>query len=513
MSSAPPAPQVEHLPTIFRKIRAGEYRVPPFQREFVWDYKQVIELLESVYRGFPIGSVLLWTVNKKTFKSETQQRVGFPLVADIYPTSFVLDGVQRLTTLFGVFASDLTRHDDRLEVYFDLESEEFFTTTERRIHVNCVPLNVVFSTRAFLDEQRRLASHEKGDLLLDRAVKLLSVFQEYMLPIVFITNSDPNKVVKIFERINSTGTRLGVVDFMRALTWSDDFDLTKELLTIVEDSRQSGFDFEDETILKAMGIVCGLSPLPDVLMTLRNKSSSELHSAVKTLERVLLVATTFVSENTGIANSDALPYEAQWLLLFRLVSEGIQLDGMREAILRWVRVTSFSEALQGRPDHVLARMIDDQVSQIRASGDISIPRVNVGLEDVIFKRFLRGKAMSVSFVSLLVERGVFEERPLSTIPYEDFVSIVNADVLGGAFSRESRYARTIGNVVYLPGQKRRPFRGTAAFIEMIDSLDDKDEVFLSRQFLGAEVIELLRLGKMEEALRARANEIVIKASA
>ena len=299
---------------------------------------------------------------------------------------------------------------------------------------------------------------------------------------------------------------------MRALTWSEDFDLSRELRAIIDVSRQSGFDFEEETILKAMGIVCGLSPIPDVLMKLRSKSASELHSAAKTLERVLLVATSFVSDNTGIANSDALPYEAQWLFLLRLASEGIQLTDIREAILRWVRATSFSEALQGRPDHVLARMIDDQVTQIRTSGSISIPKVDMGLDDIIFKRFLRGKAMSVSFVSLLVDQAIFEQRPLTVIPYEDFVPIVDADALGGAFDREVRYARTIGNVVYLPGQKRRRFKGTAAFLEMVDSFGEEDKVFLSRQFIGGEVIELFRSEQLAEALRVRAMEICREAS-
>ena len=57
---APPAPEVQHLPTLLRRVQAGEIRVPAFQRDYVWTEKQIIELLESIYNGYPIGSLLFW---------------------------------------------------------------------------------------------------------------------------------------------------------------------------------------------------------------------------------------------------------------------------------------------------------------------------------------------------------------------------------------------------------------------------------------------------------------------
>ena len=58
----PPSPEVQYLPAIFRRIQSGDIRIPAFQRDFVWNEAQILELLESVYRGFPIGSALLWKV-------------------------------------------------------------------------------------------------------------------------------------------------------------------------------------------------------------------------------------------------------------------------------------------------------------------------------------------------------------------------------------------------------------------------------------------------------------------
>ena len=46
------------LPDAVSAIQKGEWKIPRFQREFVWEKRKVIELLDSMYRGFPIGSFL-----------------------------------------------------------------------------------------------------------------------------------------------------------------------------------------------------------------------------------------------------------------------------------------------------------------------------------------------------------------------------------------------------------------------------------------------------------------------
>jgi len=304
-SAAPPTPTVEHLPTIFRRIRAGDYRVPPFQRDFVWEEKQVLELLESVYRGFPIGSVLLWRVDRPVFKSVKTSIVGFPISEERYPVSFVLDGVQRLSALNGVFNRDEVIDDSRFDVYFDLDNETFLHARDKSKVTHKIPLQSIFHPRSFLEQQRQLASLDNSDVLLERAINLLSGFQEYMVPVVTITERDATQVVSIFERINSTGVRLGVVDFMRALTWSDDFDLTSELDGLQSSLEETGFLFEDETLLKALGIILGFRPLPDVLLRLRDIPASRLHKAVRALRAKLREAVGFVSEELGMASADA----------------------------------------------------------------------------------------------------------------------------------------------------------------------------------------------------------------
>ena len=66
-NTAVPRPEVHHLPTIFRRLQSGEIRVPAFQRSFRWTEAQILSLLDSVIRGYPIGSMLLWEVRQQVF--------------------------------------------------------------------------------------------------------------------------------------------------------------------------------------------------------------------------------------------------------------------------------------------------------------------------------------------------------------------------------------------------------------------------------------------------------------
>lgn len=504
-STAPPTPSVEHLPTIFRRIRSGDYRVPPFQRDFVWEEKQVLELLESVYRGFPIGSILLWRVDRPVFKSVKKTMVGFPPADDRYPASFVLDGVQRLTSLNGVFNRDELSDDDRFDIYFDLKSEAFLHARDAKRAGRTLPLSSIFHPRAFLEQQKSLASLTASDLLLERAVNLLSVFQEYMVPVVSISERSATEVVNIFERINSTGVRLGVVDFMRALTWSDEFDLTAELDDLQAELEEHGFRFEDETLLKGLGIIVGLPPLTDILLQLRDVSAKRLHDAVRTLRETLLRATRFVSREFGMASTEALPYEAQWLLMLMLVRADVNLKSIEARLRYWLTATSFYEALKGRPDHALVRLIDEVAAELKNGSSIQPPSKDIRSSELITKRFLRGKATSVAYVQMLIRGGLFKQLPLASVPYEQFLPIINRSALSDAMGRHVSFARTIANVVYVPSELLRG--DWDGGIESLERLRDYDSELLDTQFLTDRFLRQLRRGDVRQALLTRASAI------
>ena len=74
-----PQPSVDRIDELAQRIHAGDILLPKFQRDFVWDRKQVLLLLDSVARGYPIGSILLWQ-SRQELRSENR-------IADLEITS------------------------------------------------------------------------------------------------------------------------------------------------------------------------------------------------------------------------------------------------------------------------------------------------------------------------------------------------------------------------------------------------------------------------------------------
>ncbi|MGW6643611.1 GmrSD restriction endonuclease domain-containing protein [Streptomyces iakyrus] len=104
--------------TLITQIAAGEIMLPEIQRGYVWKASQVARLIESLYRGYPAGSLLFWKTGQL---AETRgAAIGVPQALPRVLPLYLLDGQQRLTSLFRV----LTDHPDA-QVVFNIETEAF----------------------------------------------------------------------------------------------------------------------------------------------------------------------------------------------------------------------------------------------------------------------------------------------------------------------------------------------------------------------------------------------------
>ena len=97
---------------IIEKINNGEVRIPSFQRGFVWEPEAVAFLMDSMYKGYPIGAVLLWRTKEQLVNERKLGRFTLPAPTKDYPIDYVLDGQQRLTSIFSVFQTELIPEDD-----------------------------------------------------------------------------------------------------------------------------------------------------------------------------------------------------------------------------------------------------------------------------------------------------------------------------------------------------------------------------------------------------------------
>jgi uncharacterized protein with ParB-like and HNH nuclease domain len=116
-------------------LNRKELVLPPFQREFVWNDKEKIEkFVDSLYRGYPIGSIIIWKPTEEDIREEIKERTiqasvkGTPL----YAKDYILDRQQRLTTIYRIFHGDpFIFKGEEFILHFDTENEKFCFVKKR----------------------------------------------------------------------------------------------------------------------------------------------------------------------------------------------------------------------------------------------------------------------------------------------------------------------------------------------------------------------------------------------
>lgn len=432
-----PQPFVIHLFTIFRQIAAGELRIPAFQRDFIWRERQVIELLASVREHYPVGSILLWHVAQKMLEIASSQVSAFPLVTESYPTSYILDGMQRLSTLYGTFHFK-SGDDEVFNVLYDLRRQKFYHADDLapdQIEA-AIPLAALIAPRRMLEYQARLADMPDGDRLLEELLATQGAFQDYMIPVVRIGGHDIDRIVGIFERINSTGTRLDTVDFMRAITWNQAFDLNRALDAAQEALGEDRLQVSDETIIKCVGLMLGVQPSREELLTLRTRTPFELSQAFAQFPPRLEAVAAFLRERLRIESSAYLPYEGQLLVLFKAIGMAEASKAELDLLARWFWAAGFNESLRGKPDHYVVRAVEGWRALIAGQIRGLEPRLRLSVADFFERRLIKGKALSGAFGAMFAVR---EARSLITgnvVPSSLYMSAADLDSFQTIFSTE-----------------------------------------------------------------------------
>ena len=229
------------IPELVALARRGKIRVPTFQRSFVWDAADVRELFDSLYRGFPVGTILLW---RRPGEAGPISFGPIEIEADEAADAlWVVDGQQRITSLFGTLSPDHKRVDDRFEVYFDLETQKFINPRRGVVPSRSVPVREALETRSLLNWSRQ---HE-ADLEiedLDLVDRLGGVLREYKVPAYIVTGDDQNLLREIFDRVNSAGKPIRRAQVFHALFAGDEEPGSPA--SVREELRRTGFGALDE---------------------------------------------------------------------------------------------------------------------------------------------------------------------------------------------------------------------------------------------------------------------------
>lgn len=378
-------PVVERLPKLLKRIAAGEFRIPRFQRPFVWQDKQRLLLLDSIRKGIPIGSVLVWRPSTRPGLMEYSRLGPFrlPKIPDTGGRSYVIDGHQRLVTLFSAFsepvdvelsgavtAAETASNDEegdeqdvRWPIYYDLAKEEFkLAPKRRRISVEWLPLPRLIEPRQLYEHQKRLLAKNLG-VLSDRAERLAEVVKDYSLPIVPILSDALGTVTECFRRVNSTGTPMDEVHMLNALMWTDEIDLRGQLQKVIEQLVPLGWGgISEQLLLDVIKIALDLDYFyaePDDLHRELKKAPEILLS----LRDNLASAIRFLEERCCLRGPKMVPSTLQVVLLAEAtrVHRAALSGRVADELWVWFWRTTFTEAFTGCSN----RDIHDQVEVVR----------------------------------------------------------------------------------------------------------------------------------------------------
>lgn len=364
------APRATLLQDILALIEEGDILFPDFQRPFVWKHEQRLSLFDSILRGIHIGSILLWRTDEDVRIKAEVGPVKLPARPDRPPGTlfnYVLDGLQRLTTLYAALTEGIGSADDEGEpdtVFIDLAGDlddrdvQHFKLAREAREPTWLPLHLLFDDAKLYDFQDGLFGaglRAEGN----RVRHVARRFARFEIPVVAIVTSDLELVTQTFERVNTQGTQMGEAHMLRTLLYTTDLGLDARFDALIEAGAWP--DLPRQLLVNIIKALLGQSVYRSDMRAIANaiRDQADGEPVLDRLHRGVLLAVDFLRDDCRVYSYDALPYAYQLAALTLVMLETPNPD--RAALRRWFWVTTYAEYFTGQSDSQLRRSFDDAV--------------------------------------------------------------------------------------------------------------------------------------------------------
>ena len=240
-------------------VKNGKIGLPDLQRPFVWLDNKVRDLLDSMYKGFPIGYIMLWAAPDDY---ERTSQIGVGIKKYDTPQDLVIDGQQRLTALlaamYGIEVKDKNYKSRRIRISFNPIKKDFkvWTSATEKDPEYIDAISDVFAANAIHANskfrrdyiQRVNESRQKNNLSeltdaekdhIEDSINDLLNLESYSLPTLKISSkADEEDVSEIFVRVNSGGQKLTEKNFIETLLAVFDNEVHDKINKFCEESRK-----------------------------------------------------------------------------------------------------------------------------------------------------------------------------------------------------------------------------------------------------------------------------------
>jgi uncharacterized protein with ParB-like and HNH nuclease domain len=365
--------RVRRLFYYLEDFEKGLIRIPLFQRDSVWNDKKKLELFDSIKKGYPIGSVLFWRpeIVEDILSSDYEiKSIGSYIMNERANDFFyILDGYQRLSTLFGCLINPektkLERDDeewfDNYNIIYNLESELFEINRKKdfsKLEIYKVPLYKLVDTKEFYNFQSKLFSLQLDNDITNKYLKNYEEvgfkFVDYNIPSIDLIGGNIKEAIDIFSRVNSAGSKISDEWKLSALKSSNNFRLGSLINeTLIKVSKLNFYEIKNkrkQESLRELLFRCVQSSFGNLYLDNQKTSIFSLEKernfeevVNRTLNVGVIKTVEFLIKELGVLNYDLLPANMQFIFLVEYFNNNEDLDFERkEKLKKWFWQTTYS---------------------------------------------------------------------------------------------------------------------------------------------------------------------------
>lgn len=423
----------EALVDMLLSIHRGKTQLPDFQRGWVWDDEHIRELLASITLSFPIGAVMTLETGGKSVRFKPRTVQGVVLAENVEPERLILDGQQRLTSLYlalygnrVVETVDLRKNPIRRWYFLDIRraldegtdredaiislpedlvirnfrgiAERDYSTIDLQCKQEVFPLSSVFNQVALTQWQLRYLQVEPNKMAErlarwnDIQTTILNRILQYQIPTIELKRDTPKEAVcQVFEKVNTGGVSLNVFELLTATYAAEEYPLRddwtardKRFKKIKVLSETTSSDFLQAISLlatrqrriEALAHGVSVDAAPGISCKRKDILDLSLPDYKHWAEPVTQGFERAARLLQGLKIFDArdLPYRTQIVPLAAAVAvlgDGADHDGVRSKLARWFWCGVFGELYGGAIESRFARDVPELLSWIQGGTEPS----------------------------------------------------------------------------------------------------------------------------------------------
>jgi uncharacterized protein with ParB-like and HNH nuclease domain len=459
------------------KIQRKKYVLPAIQREFVWKPDQIEMLFDSLMRGYPISTFLFWEVKKERIKDfefylvlkdyhEKKKRRN-PKADLSYEEDIVaiLDGQQRLTSLYialkGTYAKkkpyyhwdsehafpkkqlhlNLLQKAEGIEATYDFQflaeeeakqnEEVFWYRVGDIMKMSSLPDVMRYLSRVGLQDSSKY-SEEEIDFSLSSLTELHNVIHEKgTLSYYLERDQELDKVLQIFIRINSGGTKLSYSDLLLSIAtaqWQEK-DAREVIHNFVDEINEigDGFDFDKDFVLKSCLVLGDIGDVKFKVDNFKKENMLQIEGVWEDIADALRTTVKLISHfgfnRDNLVSANALIPIAYYVYKRKLGNSYINSSNYnrdRQKVREWLIRSYLKRAFSGQPDSMyppLRKIINENpdsfpVDKIIEHYKGTNKSIVVNEDDLEFFLDLEYKSsLAYSLLTILYEGGIdFDQR-------------------------------------------------------------------------------------------------------